>query len=82
MRTGARLRTPPKTEAWIEAWLDGVLSERSSMSQRGLSAIETHGGLERLVSDAKARGVHLVQLTDDHGRALVAASLHPFRTLC
>lgn len=67
---------------WIEAWLDGVVGGKSTMSQRVMSSIESHGGLEPVVAAARARGVHLVQLTDDHGRALVAASLHPFHVLC
>jgi hypothetical protein len=67
---------------WIDAWLDSVVSGKSTMSQRVMSSIEIHGGLDRVVSAAQARGVHLVQLTDDHGKELVAASLHPFRTLC
>lgn len=69
-------------DGWIDAWLDSVLSGKSTMSQRVLSSIETHGGLDQVVSAAKARGVHLVQLTDDQGKELVAASLHAFRTLC
>ena len=67
---------------WMERWLDGVASGQSTMSQRVMSSIEAHGGLDRAVSAARDRGVHLVALTDDHGRALVAASLKPFKTLC
>lgn len=51
------------------------------MSQRPMSSIEAHGGVEQAVRAAKARGVHLVQLADDHGKLLVAARRHPFRTL-
>ena len=69
-------------KGWIDAWLDDVVSGKSTMSQRVMSSIETHGGLDQVVTAAKARGVHLVLLTDDHGKDLVAASLHPFRTLC
>jgi len=52
------------------------------MSQRALSSIETHGGLETAVAAALARGLHLIKLTDEHRVVLVAASLHPFETLC
>ena len=69
-------------QAWIETWLDGVVSGRATMSQRVMSSIEAHGGLHRLVSAAQERGVHLVRLTDDHGKELVAASLKPFTVLC
>ncbi len=69
-------------DAWIDGWLDDVVSGKSTMSQRVMSSIDAHGGLDRVVTAARARGVHLVQLTDDHGKELVAASLHPFRTLC
>lgn len=69
-------------EAWIETWLEGVVSGKSTMSQRAVRFIETHGGLDRVVAAAKSRGVHLVHLTDHKGKDLIAASLHPFRTLC
>ena len=51
------------------------------MSQRKRTAMDAHGGLERVVEAAHAEGVHLVLLTDDHGDELVAASLQPFRVL-
>ncbi|MBS0361778.1 MAG: hypothetical protein JSR98_10385 [Proteobacteria bacterium] len=69
-------------DRWIEGWLDGVVSGRSTMSQRVASSIEAHGGMDRAVAAARARGVHLVELTDEHGKRLVAASLKPFKTLC
>jgi hypothetical protein len=69
-------------EAWICSWLDDVASGKATMSQRAVSAIERRGGLDRVVAAARARGVHLVQLEDDKGKAVVAASLKPFRTLC
>ena len=40
------------------------------------------GGLEVIVEAAKARGVHLLQLTDNQGKVLIAASLQPFKVLC
>jgi hypothetical protein len=69
-------------QGWIEEWLDAVVSGRSTMSQRSLRSIEAHGGIDPIVAAAKARGVHLVQLTDDKDQPLVAASMHPFKTLC
>ena len=41
-----------------------------------------HGGLDAVIKAARAKGVHLVQLTDDKGDVLVAASRDPFETLC
>ncbi len=52
------------------------------MSQRNLKWVEAHGGLGRLVEAAKRRSIHLVQLTDDKGNDLLAASREPFKTLC
>ncbi len=67
---------------WIETWLDNVASGQATMSQRLASSIEAHGGLDHAIAAAKLRGVHLVQVTDDHGKELVAASLNPFKVLC
>ena len=69
-------------EAWMAKWLDAVRDGRATMSQRARSSIDRHGGLDRAVTEAKARGVHLAELTDDTGRVLVAASRHPIRSLC
>lgn len=52
------------------------------MSQRARSAIDAHGGIEAAVAIARANGVHLVELTDDKGKLLVAANREPFRALC
>ena len=68
--------------AWIEASLASVRNGDVSMSQRKLTSVEAHGGLDAAVEAAQAQGVHLLQLTDDHGDILIAASLHPFRALC
>ena len=70
------------TTIWIDAWLDGVASGHATMSQRSLASIEQHGGLEAAIQAARQRGVHLIRLTDDRGKVLVAASLSPFETLC
>ena len=67
---------------WIEKWLDAVEDGRATMSQRTVSSIEAHGGLQAAVDAARLKGVHLVKLTDDKGNVLVAASLHPFEALC
>lgn len=63
-------------------WLSSVTSGEATMSQRGVRWVEAQGGLDAVIDAAKARGVHLVQLTDDTGKVLIAASLHPFKALC
>jgi hypothetical protein len=67
---------------WMATWLDAVQDGSATMSQRARSSIDRHGGLEVAVKAARSRGVHLVELTDDKGKVLVAASLHPFTALC
>ena len=78
--------TPPKkandASGWVDSWIGSVASGSAAMSQRAVSSIEAHGGLAAVVKAARAKGVHLVQLTDDKGRILVAASRKPFTTLC
>jgi len=61
--------------SWIKDWIESVASGQATMSQRKRSSIDAHGGLEIAIAAAQARGVHLVQLTDDKGAILVAASL-------
>ena len=68
--------------AWIAEWLQPVKLGQSTMSQRALTSIEKHGGLQAVVKAARTNGVHLVKLTHDKGKILVAASLEPFETLC
>ena len=52
------------------------------MSQRKLDVVEGWpGGVDDLVREAKAQGVHLLRLTDDRGVQLIAASVHPFEIL-
>lgn len=69
--------------SWAGRWLDGVADGTKSMSQRKLTVVERMGGgLAKVRAEAKARGVHLVLLTDDKGNELVAASTHPFKVLC
>jgi hypothetical protein len=69
-------------DGWIAAWLDAVQDGSASMSQRRRSTIDNNGGLEGVIAAAKKRNVHLVELTDDKGNLLVAASRLPFRSLC
>jgi hypothetical protein len=67
---------------WIQAWLDAVASGAATMSQRAKTSIESRGGLSFVIEAALAKGVHLVELTDDKGKVLIAASRHPFTALC
>ena len=69
-------------EAWIAGWLDRVACGRAAMSQRTAKSIARRGGLVPLVEAARRRGIHLVQLTDDRGIELVAASRHAFKVIC
>lgn len=68
--------------AWIAEWLHLVKLGELAMSQRALISIEAHGGLEAAIKAARANGLHLVQLTDDNGKVLVAASKESFTTFC
>ncbi len=72
---------PQADEQWLAAWLDAVADGSATMSQRAVTSIDKHGGLDAAVAAAQARGVHLVALTDDKGIELVAASVHPFKSL-
>ena len=63
-------------------WIAQVLDEPGSMSQRKQDVVEGWpGGVDALVLEAKAQGVHLLRLTDDRGVRLIAASVHPFEIL-
>lgn len=66
----------------FDAWISSVASGTATMSQRNLKWVEANGGMAKLVETAKNRGIHLVQLTDDKGNQLVAASREVFETLC
>lgn len=66
----------------FDIWMDSVATGAASMSQRNVRWVEANGGVNELVQAARRRGVHLVQLTDDKGVELVAASQAPFKTLC
>ncbi len=67
---------------WADAWLDRVAAGDLTMSQRALTVIEAKGGLAPVIAAARARGIHLVRLTDDKGKVLIAASVDPFEVLC
>ena len=67
---------------WMGSWLDAVKDERAAMSQRSRSSVDRNGGIAAAIAAAEARGVHLLELTDDEGKILIAASRHPFSTLC
>lgn len=64
------------------AWLDAVADGYGAASHRPVAVIERHGGLDAAIAAAKCRNVHLVELMDDSGKRLVAASRTPFRSLC
>lgn len=68
--------------SWISKWLDGVAAGSVTMSQRSRPSIDAHGGIGAVLAAARARRVHLVQLTDERGQLLVAASREPFEVLC
>lgn len=69
-------------KAWCAKWMSDVTGRPASMTQRKLSSIESKGGgLRTLKKHARASGVHLLQLTDDRGDTLVAASTKVFRVL-
>lgn len=67
---------------WADDWLNRVAAGELTMSQRAMTVVEAKGGVEPVIAAAKARGVHLVQLTDDTGKVLIAASVEPFTVLC
>lgn len=68
--------------AWADAWLRQVADGTLTMSQRKVTTVEGHGGLEAVAAVARRHGVHLAVLVDDHGVELVAASRHPIRVIC
>lgn len=64
------------------AWLDAVAEGYAAVSQRAVSAIDRHGGIDAAILAARSRNVHLAELVDDSGRRLIAASRQPIRALC
>ena len=70
------------TTRWAAEWLAGVADGTYTMSQRKLSSVERHGGLDAARAVAEGLGVHLLLLEDEKGDQLVAASARPFRVVC
>ena len=71
-----------QADQWAADWLDRVADGSNPMSQRKLSSIEAHGGLDCVKALAQQKGVHLLRLEDDKGNELVAASTKPFEVVC
>lgn len=67
---------------WAEEWLTSVANGSNTMSQRKLSSVTKHGGIESVKGIAQQKGVHLLQVTDDKGVELIAASTQPFMVIC
>ncbi len=78
------METPdlPENEAWAAKWIQSVADSSNTMSQRKLTSIQKHGGLETVKALAEQNGVHLLLVRDEDGSDLVAASPHPFTVLC
>jgi hypothetical protein len=67
----------------VERWIVQVATGRATMSQRSMAVLARRGiTLSTVRRIAKAHNVHVVQLTDDAGHALLAASRSPFRVIC
>lgn len=64
------------------AWLDAVADGYAGVSQRAVSAIDRHGGIDAAILAARSRNIHLVEMIDDSGKRLIAASRRPIRALC
>lgn len=62
--------------------LDSVADGTFTMSQRKLSTIEKWGGIKGIKKLAEKRNVHLLQVEDDKGIELIAASVKPFKITC
>lgn len=68
---------------WTAAWLDSVVQDKNSMTQRKLTSVDRLGdGLDALRVAAQERGVHLLLVENEHGEQIVAASAKPFTVLC
>ena len=68
---------------WAEEWLNSVADGSNTMSQRKRASIDKQGGgIDVIKQIAKQKGVHLLQITDDKGNELVAASVNPFTVIC
>jgi len=69
-------------ESWFTRWLAPVADGTTTMSQRQLSSIDAHGGIDAAVAAARQAGVHLAQFVDDKGVVLIAATPDPVTLLC
>jgi hypothetical protein len=70
------------TNPWVARWLEMVVAG-AAMTQRSLASIDRFGGgLAAVKKAAKQRGVHLLLVTDDRGRQIVAASRWPLKVIC
>ena len=67
---------------WAEKWLTTVANGSNNMSQRKLSSVAKHGGIESVKGIARQKGVHLLQITDDKGVELITASMQSFTVIC
>ena len=67
---------------WAAEWLKRVASGALTMSQRKLTSVEAHGGIDTLKRVAVELGVHLAVVVDDKDEQLVVASMHEFRIIC
>lgn len=78
----AARKTSPD-HAWVAQWLDDVVDGSKTMSRRTVATvIDKVGSVKALAILARERGVHLLQLEDDRGAVLIAASLKPFKVVC
>jgi hypothetical protein len=68
--------------SWAHAWLAQVADGSLTMSQRKLSSLEAHGGVEEARAVAIRLGIHMAVIVDDKGEKLVVASNHPILVIC
>lgn len=69
-------------DAWVSAWLDSVADRPGALSHRSWQKIEKHGGIGPVIAAAANRKMHLVEMIDESGQRVVAASRSPLRPLC
>lgn len=70
------------SDLWLAKWFEAVEENGFATSQRTRSWIDLNGGLPAVVAAAKARGIHLAELTGDGGQLFVVASRCRFEALC
>lgn len=69
-------------DAWVSAWLDSIVDRPGALSHRAWTKIEKHGGIEPVIAAATHRNIHLVEMIDESGQRVVAASRSPVRPIC